>query len=86
MDTTARSLRPTRWDLICWELCWTPVEMAGVALGLFIGLGFDNWTVGNFVLIAVLALSYVVRFQHYSKLPSRDGGAEPGAAADRGRM
>lgn len=76
MNTTASSPSPIRWDLIRWELCWTPCEMAGVALGLVLGLGFDNWSVGSLVLFGVLALSYVVRFQHYTRVSERARRAE----------
>lgn len=51
-----------------WELCWTPVEMTIVGIGLVLGLGFDNWEAATPILFAVIPLSFVIRYRHYSKL------------------
>ena len=76
MNTTARSPRPKRWELMRWELCWIPVEMAGVAVALLLAIGLDNREAGTLVIFGVVAFSWVVRFVHYSNLSSR-GVAEP---------
>lgn len=68
MERTARQSGATRWNLIRWELCWIPVEMIGVALGLLLGIGWDHWGAASFVFVGVLAVSFAVRFRHYGEL------------------
>jgi hypothetical protein len=65
MNATVRSMRPTRKELIRWELFCIPAEMAGVAVGLYLGLGLGNWDAAGFIWFAVLCMSGAARFYHY---------------------
>jgi hypothetical protein len=51
-----------------WELLWFPVEIACTAVGLWLWLGLHWMTIGSFWLWAFLAIDFIVRYQHYSKL------------------
>ena len=53
---------------LVWELCWVPVEMACVGLGLWLSLKLLWMTVGSLWLLAFLAIDSMVRYQHYSKV------------------
>jgi hypothetical protein len=65
MSNAVRSTGPTRGELLRWELFCIPAEMAGVAVGLFFGLGRDNWEASGFILFIVLCLSGAARYWHY---------------------
>lgn len=66
MTDTVRSTTPTRAELLRWELFCVPAEMAGIAAGLYLGLGLNNWGAGGPILFATVALSTAARFWHYS--------------------
>lgn len=53
---------------LIWELCWLPVEMAFVGLGLWLSLKLQWMTIGTLLLLAFLAVDFMVRYQHYSKV------------------
>ncbi len=53
---------------LVWELCWLPVELACVGLGLWLTLRLQWMTVGSLWLLAFLAVDFIVRYQHYSKV------------------
>lgn len=56
-----------RRSLLLWEAAWIPVEMAGVGLGLWLGLGWDNWDAAGFALFGTCVLSGLVRYFHYTR-------------------
>jgi hypothetical protein len=71
MSNAVRSMGPTRGELLRWELFCIPAEMAGVAIGLFFGLGLNNWDAGGFIRFTVLCLSGAARYWHYIGAASR---------------
>jgi hypothetical protein len=64
--TDSNRARPTTRSLIAWEARWIPVEMAGTAVGLVLGLGYDHWDAMAFCLFGVCMISWVVRSRHYA--------------------
>ena len=68
MNTKETANGQVGWGFIAWELFWTPIEMASVGLGLVLGLYFHNWPLATPILLALVPLSCVVRYLHYSKL------------------
>ena len=59
--------QPVKAALI-WELCWLPVELFCVGIGLWLSLKLQWITVGSLSLLAFLAVDFVFRYQHYSKV------------------
>ena len=51
--------------VLAWEACWIPLEMAGTALGLFLGLRLDQWYAAGVCLFIVCFVSWGVRWRHY---------------------
>jgi hypothetical protein len=64
----------TRENLM-WELGWTPREIVGIVLGLVLGLGLNAWDLAFFIWVVVLAMSLVVRFDHYSRITGPSSNA-----------
>ena len=58
---------PTRRELARWEMVCVPLEMAGVAFGLWLGLGRGAWDAAGFVTLAVCVLSFAARSLHYGR-------------------
>jgi hypothetical protein len=50
---------------LIWELCWAPVEMASVGIGLWMALELHWITVGSLWLIAFVAIGFMVRCVRY---------------------
>jgi hypothetical protein len=57
--------RRTARSVFAWEARWVPVEMAGTAVGLFLGLGCDRWGAATDCLFSVCIVSWIVRWRHY---------------------
>ena len=53
---------------LIWEFCWLPFEMIAVGTSLWLSLKFQWLAVGSVWLVAFLAIDFVVRYQHYSKV------------------
>ncbi len=64
----------TSRELLKWELCWIPVEMGIVGVGVLL---LHLAEAGGFVLFVGVALSLAVRAIHYSS----SGLPQPPAAA-----
>jgi hypothetical protein len=73
--TKSTSAKRDRRRLLLWEACWIPVEMAGVGIGLLVGMGLDNWDVAGSLLFGVVCLSGLVRYWHYSKVVAGESAA-----------
>jgi hypothetical protein len=65
MTNSDRERRTAR-SVLLWEARWIPVEMAGTALGLVLGLGYDHWYAAAVCLFSVCIVSWMVRWRHYS--------------------
>jgi len=65
---TSHSKRQAVKAALIWELCWLPVEMICVGTGLWLSLKLQWITLGSLWLFAFLAIDFVIRFQHYSKV------------------
>ena len=63
-------------DALKWELCWTPLEMACVGIGLWMTLLLQWITLGTFWLVAFLAIDFVIRFRHYALVAPRIHGPQ----------
>jgi hypothetical protein len=61
-DQVSRTAR----NLFAWEARWIPVEMAGTAMGLLLGVGYDDWGAAAVCLFSVCIVSSIVRWWHYS--------------------
>jgi len=71
------TLTKKRQDVIAalkWELCWTPIEMACVGIGLWMMLSLQWITLGTLWLVALVAIDFVIRFRHYSLVSPRIHG------------
>ena len=55
----------TTRNLLKWELCWIPVEIAMVGLGLFLLLRLQLDEAGAYVLFLAVVVSGIVRMTHY---------------------
>jgi|GEM_PF-4239076 len=64
-DNTATRPRTLR-QILLWEAIQTPIEMAWVALGLYMTLGSEPNAFGPWLLMAVLPFSYARRYIHYA--------------------
>ena len=62
--TDSDQVRLTARSLVAWEARWIPVEMAGTALGLILGLGYDRWSAATVCLFTLCIVSGVVRSRH----------------------
>jgi hypothetical protein len=62
--TDSPNVRTTR-SVFAWEARWILVEMAGTALGLLLGLGYDRWDAASLCLFGVCIVSWIVRCWHY---------------------
>lgn len=61
---------------LIWELCWLPIELVCVGIGVWLSVKLQWMTVGGLWLLAFLALDFVVRYQHYSKVASTIHGPQ----------
>ncbi len=73
---TPDSRRQSVKAALIWELCWIPVEMVCVGIGLWMSLMLQWVTVGSLCLVAFLMVDSIGRFQHYSKVAPRIHGKE----------
>lgn len=58
--------RQTLRTALIWELVWTPFELVSVGIGLWMLLVLQWITLGNLWVVALLAISFVVRYRHYA--------------------
>lgn len=58
----------SRKQTLLWEAGWISVEMAGIGVGLWFGLGMGNWTIASVLMSSVCGLSFLVRVRHYGAL------------------
>ena len=61
---------------LIWELYWLPVEMICVGTGLWLSLKLQWITLSSLWLLAFLAIDFVIRFKHYSKVAPKIHGPQ----------